>query len=135
MVSQKFATYFARVSNSLAPGLAAQLANLLTGAAFDRHTGQAVPGKFEFTYRDSTRRQRWQTAKRDTKADAKAEGAEMLARLHRGERVERSSRTVGEVADAHLFGASRLLTAGTPGRKSKGRPLAPSCTRTPRPGR
>src|SRR5438093_12080500 len=44
-----------------------------------------------------------QTAKGDTKADAKAERAEMVARLYRGERVERSSsRTVGEVAQAWL---------------------------------
>ena len=49
----------------------------------DRHTGKPVPGKFEFTYMDSTGRQRWQTAKGDTKAEAKAERAEMLARLHR----------------------------------------------------
>src|SRR5712692_9464876 len=68
----------------------------------DADTGQAVPGKFEFIYLDSAGRQRWQTAKGDTKADAKAERAEMVARLHRGERVERSSRTVGEVAGAWL---------------------------------
>ena len=68
----------------------------------DRDTGQPISGKFEFTYRDSAGRQRWQTAKSDTKADAKAERAEMVARLYRGERVERSSRTVGEVAEAWL---------------------------------
>ena len=68
----------------------------------DRHTGQPVPGKFEFAYRDSAGRQRWQTAKGDTRADAKAERAEMVARLHRGERVERSSRTLGEVAEVWL---------------------------------
>ena len=56
--------------------------------------------RYEFTYQDSTRRQRWQTAKGNTKGDTKAERAEMVARLHRGERVERSSRTVGEVAEA-----------------------------------
>jgi integrase len=64
----------------------------------DPDTGQPIPGKFEFIYRDSAGRQRWQTAK----GDAKAERAEMIARLHRGERVERSSRTVGEVAEAWL---------------------------------
>jgi integrase len=37
-------------------------------------------------------------AKGETKADAKAERAELLARMHRGERVERTSMTVGEVA-------------------------------------
>jgi integrase len=68
----------------------------------DRRTGQPVPGKFEFTYMDSAGRQRWQTVKGDTKADAKAERAEMVARLHRGERVERSSRTVGDVAAVWL---------------------------------
>src|SRR6266436_4243537 len=43
-----------------------------------------------------------ETAKGDTKADAKAERAEMVARLHRGERVERTNRTLGEVAEAWL---------------------------------
>jgi hypothetical protein len=69
---------------------------------------EPVPGKFEFTYQDSAGRQRWQTANGDTKA----ERAEMLARLHRGERVERSSRTVGEVAEAWLergTGTERLV--------------------------
>ena len=61
-----------------------------------------MPGKFEFFFRDSTHRQPWQTAKGDTLADAKAERAEMVARLRRGERVERSSRTVGEVVEAWL---------------------------------
>src|SRR5256885_10402014 len=64
----------------------------------DRESGKPVAGKYEFTYRDATGRQVWQTAKGDTKADAKAERAETLARMHRGERVERTSMTVGEVA-------------------------------------
>src|SRR5439155_951456 len=68
----------------------------------DHRTGEPVPGKFEFFFRDSTHRQRWQTAKGDTLADAKAERAEMVARLHRGERVERTKRTVGEAAQAWL---------------------------------
>jgi integrase len=63
----------------------------------DRRTGKRVPGKFEFTYRDAGR-QRWQTATGETKADAKAERAELKARLHRGERVERTNLTVGYVA-------------------------------------
>ena len=36
--------------------------------------------------------------RRTTKADAKAERAELLARMHKGERVERTALTVGEVA-------------------------------------
>jgi integrase len=64
----------------------------------DRESGKPVAGKYEFTYRDATGRQVWQTSKGDTKADAKAERAELLARMHRGERVERTSMTVGEVA-------------------------------------
>jgi integrase len=64
----------------------------------DRESGKPVAGKYEFTYRDATGRQVWQTSKGDTKADAKAERAELLARMHRGERVERTSITVGEVA-------------------------------------
>src|SRR5437667_2286413 len=68
----------------------------------DHRTGAPVPGKFEFFFRDSTHRQRWQTAKGDTLADAKAERAEVVARLHRGERVERTKRTVSEAAQAWL---------------------------------
>src|SRR5712691_3593878 len=64
----------------------------------DRHTGNPVPGKYEFTYRDATGRQVWQTARGDTKADAKAERGDLLARMHKGERVERTALTVGEVA-------------------------------------
>src|SRR5437899_2036777 len=41
-------------------------------------------------------------AKGDTLADAKAERAEMVARLHRGERVERTKRTVSDAARAWL---------------------------------
>ena len=92
------------------------------GGLADRPPAEIVPGHAEpaigrrrappslhpaeaaqpLTDTDSARRLRWQTAKGDTKADAKAERAEMLARLHRGERVERSNRTVGEVAEAWL---------------------------------
>jgi hypothetical protein len=36
----------------------------------DARTGERVPDKFEFTYRDATRRQIWQTAKGNTKEDA-----------------------------------------------------------------
>ena len=36
----------------------------------DRDSGKPVAGKYEFTYRDATGRQVWQTAKGDTKADA-----------------------------------------------------------------
>src|SRR5437763_1077977 len=68
----------------------------------DRHSGQPVPGKYEFTYRDASGRQVWQTAEGDTKADAKAERAELLARMHKGERVERTTLTVGEVAQLWL---------------------------------
>src|SRR5439155_12007000 len=64
----------------------------------DRESGKPVAGKYEFTYRDATGRQVWQTSKGDAKADAKAERAELLARMHKGERVERTSMTVGEVA-------------------------------------
>src|SRR6266576_1155819 len=64
----------------------------------DRESGKPVLGKYEFTYRDATGRQVWQTSKGETKADAKAERGELLARMHKGERVERTSMTVGEVA-------------------------------------
>src|SRR5436190_20729869 len=36
---------------------------------------QTVAGKYEFTYRDATGRQVWQTTKGETKADARAERA------------------------------------------------------------
>ena len=68
----------------------------------DRKTGQPVAGKYEFTYRDATGRQVWQTASGDTKADAKAERGELLARMHKGERVERTNLTVSEVAQLWL---------------------------------
>src|SRR5438270_11196787 len=61
---------------------------------------------YEFSYRDATGRQVWQTAKGDTKADAKAERTELLARMHRGERVERTTLTVSEVAQLWLERAS-----------------------------
>lgn len=61
-------------------------------------TGKPVPDKFEFTYRDATRHQIWQTATGTTKADAKAERAEILARIRLGQRVERTRLTVGAVA-------------------------------------
>jgi integrase len=64
----------------------------------DPRTGEPVDGKFEFTYRDATGRQVWQTAKGTTRAAAKAERAETFSRLRRGERVERTNMTVGEVA-------------------------------------
>jgi hypothetical protein len=48
--------------------------------------------------RDATRRQVWQTADGMTKADAKAERAELVARVRLGHRVERTSLTVGQVA-------------------------------------
>jgi len=46
-------------------------------------------GAFEFVYRGSASCLRWQTAKGDTKADAKAGRAEMVTRLRRGARGER----------------------------------------------
>jgi len=72
----------------------------------DRDTGKLVAGKYEFTYRDATGRQVWQTTKGETKADARAERAELLARMHRGERVERTTLTVSEVAQLWLERAS-----------------------------
>lgn len=68
----------------------------------DRQTGKPVPGKYEFPYRDATGRQVWQIAKGDTRADAKAERAGLLARMHNGQRFERTSLTVSEVAQAWL---------------------------------
>src|SRR5437763_16711174 len=64
----------------------------------DRESGKPVTGKYEFTYRDATGRQVWQTVKGTSKADAKAERAEVLTRMHKGERVERMTLTVTELA-------------------------------------
>jgi integrase len=72
----------------------------------DRESGKPVAGKYEFTYRDGTGRQVWQTAKGETKADAKTERAELVARMHLGGRVERTTLTVSEVARLWLERAS-----------------------------
>jgi hypothetical protein len=64
----------------------------------DAKTGKLVVGEYEFTYRDATGRRVWQTAKDTTKADVKTERAELPARAYRGEHVERTGLTVGEVA-------------------------------------
>ena len=64
----------------------------------DAKTGRRVSGKFEFTFRDATGRQIWQTSRSATKVDAKAERSETLARIRLGERIERTNLTVGEVA-------------------------------------
>ena len=74
------------------------------------------PARYEFTYRDATGRQIWQTAKGDTNADAKAERAELLARMHKGERVERTTLTVAEVAEL-------WLERGVAASKASGQPL------------
>ena len=76
----------------------------------DRESGKPVPGKYEFTYQDATGRQVWQTAKGETKADAKAERAELVARMHLGGRVERTALTVSEVA--RLFGEGPTVGFG-----------------------
>ena len=68
----------------------------------DHRTGKRVPAKFEFIYRDRTGRQVWQTASGGTKASAKAERAEMLARLQLGQRVERTHLTLTEAANMWL---------------------------------
>ena len=68
----------------------------------DRTNGRLIAGKYEFTYRDGTGRQVWQTAAGDTRAEAKAERAETLARMNRGERVERTNLTVSDVAQLWL---------------------------------
>jgi hypothetical protein len=66
------------------------------------NTGQPVAGKYEVTYRDATGRQVWQTASGDTKTDAKNERDELVARMHKGECVERTNLTVAEVAQLWL---------------------------------
>jgi len=66
----------------------------------DRHKGKPIIGKFEFTYRDATGRQIWQTATGNSKRAAKTERAEMVARIALGQRIERTSLTVSEVARA-----------------------------------
>jgi hypothetical protein len=68
----------------------------------DKDTGKPVTGKYEFTYRDASGRQIWQTANGDTKADAKAERAALVARMHNGGRVEHTGLTVSDVAKLWL---------------------------------
>jgi len=72
----------------------------------DRHTGKPVAGKYEFSYRDATGRQVWQTAKGSTRADAGAERAELLARMHQWRASRRTTLTVSEVAQLWLERAS-----------------------------
>ncbi len=64
----------------------------------DARTGRPLVDKFEFTYRDSSGRQIWKTAKGSSKGDAKAERAEVVGRLHRGERLEATARIVSDAA-------------------------------------
>ncbi len=68
----------------------------------DHRTGKPVPAKFEFVYRDGTGRQVWQTGSGGTKASAKAERAEILARLRLGQRIERTQVTPIEAANLWL---------------------------------
>ncbi|MDP9223630.1 MAG: hypothetical protein M3P18_07190 [Actinomycetota bacterium] len=83
----------------------------LSAAAADRLCVQLFvrPG----TYHEATGRQIWQTAKGDTKPDAKAERAELLAQ-HRGERVERTTLTVSEVAQVWLERGTRPRGSWSP---------------------
>jgi integrase len=64
----------------------------------DSRTGKPVAGKYEFSYRDATGRQVWQTANGETKADARSERADLVSRMRRGQRVERTTLTVSQVA-------------------------------------
>jgi integrase len=66
---------------------------------YKRQTPSGVA--YEFTYTDSTGRQRWQ-AVRGGLRDARRERADVVARLGRGERVAPTRRTFAEVAEAWL---------------------------------
>ena len=73
---------------------------VISGSTIAR--AERVPAKFEFVYRDGTGRQVWQTSSGSTKASAKAERAEILARLQLGQRVERTHLTLIEAAKMWL---------------------------------
>ena len=97
----------------------------------DGDTGRPVAGKYEFTYRDATGRQVWQTARGAMKRTPKP-SAPSCSRMHRGERVERTSLTVGEVA--------RLWLERGVGQKGRWAPRhanatsgSSACTSTPQP--
>src|SRR5947208_12053990 len=69
----------------------------------DRESGKPVAGKYEFTYRDATGRQVWQTAKGDNVdqprlvVDVRPDQAECLAdpQAGVGEQLEQGAVTVG----------------------------------------
>jgi hypothetical protein len=69
--------------------------------------GQPRRWQVRVQLRDATTRPGLQTAKGQTKADARTDGAELLARLRRGERVEHATLTLSEVAHLWLERASR----------------------------
>ena len=57
-----------------------------------------MTGKFEFTFRDFSGRQIWQTAKGSSKQLAKLERSEVVGKLRKGVHLESTSQTVGDAA-------------------------------------
>jgi integrase len=71
-------------------------------ARVDRRTGRRVPESYEYVYRDSSSRQRWKRASGKTKAAARAERAETVARVRLGQRTEYTTLTVSQTAELWL---------------------------------
>jgi integrase len=85
----------------------------------DQRTGRPQAHKFEYTYRDATGRQVWQTAQASTKTDAKIGRAELLAAIRLGQRVERTSITVGDAAAPWLARGTGKHGAWEPSTKER----------------
>lgn len=64
--------------------------------------------RYEFTYTDSSGRQRWKSVKQGGLSAARLERADVLSRLGRGERVGPSRETLAEAAEAWLEGETQL---------------------------
>jgi integrase len=67
---------------------------------------RSVSGRYEIAYRDSDGRLRFETVG-DNFEDAKARRAEVVGKLHRGERVARARGTFGNYAEEWLAGLNR----------------------------
>ena len=98
-------------------------------------TGRPVSGKFEFTYRDGTGRQVWQTADGSTRAEARAEQAAVCARVRLGHWVEWTSLTVADPALRWLErGHRRTRTVGPGHPRALPAHRPPQHRSLPRPG-
>src|SRR5690349_5029139 len=67
---------------------------------------RSVSGKYEFSFRDSDGRLRWKTVDGGFE-EAKAQRAELVGRIRKGEAVRPSRQTFAEFADEWLAGLNK----------------------------